>query len=90
MMVLTTLDFLVGEEINIFLAGNKNERMHAQHPKWNSQISPWLLLWLKKSYTLSSLQRQWSVFPYWEKAYELPADQKTDLGISCSSFITFS
>ena len=54
------------------------------------KFSPWLLLRSKKSYTLSSLQRQWSVLPSWEKAYELPADQKTDLGISCSSFITFS
>ena len=33
MMMLTILDFLVEEEINIFLPGIKIERMHVQHPK---------------------------------------------------------
>ena len=37
----------------------------------------------------NSLHRQWSVLPSWKKVFELPADQKTDPGISCSSFITF-
>ena len=32
-MTLTILDFLVGEEITIFLSGIKIERMHAQHTK---------------------------------------------------------
>ena len=86
-MILTTIDFLVGEETNIFLPGNKIGRIHTQHPRWNSQIYPWLLLWVEKRCTLSYLKRQLSVFLTWEKAYELPADQETDIGISCSSFI---
>ena len=90
MMTLTILDFLVGEEINIFLSGIKIERMHAQHTKWNSQIFPLVVTVIRKRCILSSLHRQWSVLPSWEKVFELPADQKTDLGISCSSFITFS
>ena len=51
------------------------------------KISLWLLLWLEKRCILSSLQRQWSVLLTWEKAYELRANQETDTGISCSSFI---
>ena len=86
-MMLTTIDFLVGENTNIFLPGNKIGRMHTQYTRWNSQISPWLLLWVEKRCTLSYLKRQWSVLLTWEKAYELPADQETDIGISCSSFI---
>ena len=41
----------------------------------------------KKVYSDSYLKRQRSVFLTWEKAYELPADQETDIGILCSSFI---
>ena len=33
LMILTTIDFLVGEETNIFSPGNKIGRMHAQHPR---------------------------------------------------------
>ena len=51
------------------------------------KFSPWLLLWLEKRFILSSLLRQWSVFLTWEKGYELPANQETDIGISCRSFI---
>ena len=51
------------------------------------KISLWLLLWSEKRCILSSLQRQWSVLLTWEKAYELWANQETDIGISCSSFI---
>ena len=42
----------------------------------------------KKVYSDSYLKRQRSVFLTWEKAYELPADQETDIGILCCSFIT--
>ena len=87
-MMLRTIDFLVGENTNIFLPGNKIGRMHTQYTRWNSQISPWLLLWVEKRCTLSYLKRQWSVLLTWEKAYELPADQETDIGILCCSFIT--
>ena len=87
-MMLTTINFLVGEKTNIFLPGNKIGRIHTQHPRWNSQIYPWLLLWVEKRCTLSYLKRQLSVFLTWEKAYELPADQETDIGILCCSFIT--
>ena len=48
MMMLTILDFLVGEEINIFLPGIKIERMHAQHPKRNSQIFPLVVTVIRK------------------------------------------
>ena len=40
--MLTTIDFLGGEETNIFLPGNKIGRMHTQHPRWNKKIFPWL------------------------------------------------
>ena len=51
-MILTTIDFLVGEETNIFLPGNKIGRMHTQHPRWNfkkfpagwTKIGFWLLM----------------------------------------------
>ena len=55
------------------------------------KFSPWLLVWLEKRCILSSqLLRQRSVLLTLEKVYDLPADQKTDIGtcISCSSFIT--
>ena len=45
MMTLTILDFLVGEEINIFLLGIKIERMHAQQLLNEiHKFSLWLLL----------------------------------------------
>ena len=83
-MMLTTIDFLVGEKNQ---PGNKiGECMH-NILEVIHKFSPWLLLWLEKRCILSFLRRQWSVFLTWEKAYELPADQETDIGISCSSFI---
>ena len=83
-MMLTTIDFLVGEKNQ---PGNKiGECMH-NILEVIHKFSPWLLLWLEKRWILSFLRRQWSVFLTWEKAYELPADQETDIGISCSSFI---
>ena len=56
--MLTILDFLVGEEINIFLPGIKIERMHAQHPKRNSQIFPLVVTVIRKRCIRSSLPRQ--------------------------------
>ena len=84
-MMLTTIDFLVGEKNQ---PGNKiGECMH-NILEVIHKFSPWLLLWLEKRCILSFLRRQWSVFLTWEKAYELPADQETDIGILCCSFIT--
>ena len=84
-MMLTTIDFLVGEKNQ---PGNKiGECMH-NILEVIHKFSPWLLLWLEKRWILSFLRRQWSVFLTWEKVYELPADQETDIGILCCSFIT--
>ena len=39
-MMLTTIDFLGGEETNIFLPDNKIGRMHTQHPRLNFKNFP--------------------------------------------------
>ena len=87
-MMLMTIDFLVGEKKPPFSyqAIGLKECMHNILGEIH-KIYLWLLLWSEKMCILSSLQRQWSVLLTWEKAYELPADQETDIGISCSSFI---
>ena len=48
LMMLTTTYFLAGEKNQHFLLGNKIGRMHAQHPKWNSQISTLVVTMIRK------------------------------------------
>ena len=63
-----------------------HHRKNACATSWIHKFSSWLLPIDWKKCIVTTLQRQWSVLLTWERAHELPANHKTDIGISCRSF----
>ena len=61
--------------------------MHAQHPRSNSQIFPLVVTMIRKKVYSLFFTKTVICIPHMGESICLPADQKTDIGILCCSFI---
>ena len=62
--------------------------MHAQHPRSNSQIFPLVVTMIRKKVYSLFFTKTVICIPHMGESICLPADQETDIGILCCSFIT--
>ena len=61
--------------------------MHAQHPRSNSQIFPLVVTMIRKKVNSLFFTKTVICIPHMGESICLPADQETDIGISCRRFI---